>query len=112
MTALFATYLHPFPGREKEALELGMESAEFYGKLAAEGKCTPPEQFLSTATGKVYWFVKGQRDELRKMMESDEGKMLNVKCIMLLEGYTVELVLANEELEELFTTYAGLLPTG
>lgn len=112
MTALLATYLHPFPGREKEALELGMETAEFYGKLVAEGKCAQPEQLLSAATGKMFWFVKGQREDLVEIVQSDEGKKLNAKCMMLLEGYTFELVLADDEVDEVLMTYAGLLPTG
>ena len=112
MTAMFATYLHAFPGREKEALELGMEIAEFYGKLAADGKCTAPEQFMSPGTGKSYWFVKGERGVLHDVMDSDEGKRLFIKSSLLLEGFTVELVLADEEVEEMFTAYAGMLPTG
>ena len=82
MTALFATHTHPFPGREKEALGLAVESAEFYRKLAAEGKCTQPEQFISNATGKAYWFVKGKRDELLAMMDSADAKRLHAKCML------------------------------
>jgi len=111
MTALFVTYVRPHPGREQQALELGIEIAEFWGKLAADGKCTPPQQFLSAATGKVYWIVKGQREELQQVMHSDEGMRLNAKCMLLLEGYTIEMVLADEEVDEMFMTYAGLLPT-
>ena len=94
------------PGREMKALEFAAESAEFWGKLAAEGKCTVPEQFISPATGRGYWFVKGDREVLLQLQDTDEVKALSVKGKALLQGYTWEFVLSEEEVDTFFANYA------
>lgn len=111
MTAVFVTYTGPIPGRESEALEFAVEVAEYWGKLAADGKCTVPEQFYSSATQKGYWIVKGDRDELMKVHDSPEGKAFYAKAMALLEDYTEELLMTDSEVEEFFTNYAGATAT-
>ena len=107
MSALLVTYTGPIPGREKEALEFAVEVGEYWGKLAADGKCTLPEQFYSSATQTGYWIVKGDRDELMKVHDSPEGKGFYAKGMALLEGYTEELVMSDSEAEEFFANYGG-----
>lgn len=104
--ALLVTWTAPFPGREMKALEFAVEANEYWGKLAAEGKCTTPEEFVSTGTGHGYWLVKGDRATLAELMEGEIPLALSAKGVALLQDYTYELVLAEDSVEQFFGNYA------
>jgi hypothetical protein len=61
--ALVVTWSAPVAGREKKAIEYFHEVNDFYGKLAAEGKCTEPEWFMGPFDRRI-WFVKGDYETL------------------------------------------------
>lgn len=104
--ALLVTWTAPFPGREMKALEFAVEANEYWGKIAAEGKCTPPEEFVSPGTGHGYWLVKGDRATLAELMQGEIPLALSAKGIALLQDYTYELVLAEDSVEQFFANYA------
>jgi hypothetical protein len=76
----------PVPGREKDALDYAAEAEEYWGKLAADGKCTAPEWFV-TIGGKGLWMVKGERAVLESYALSDAGRGLLAKGDLLLDDF-------------------------
>lgn len=69
--AFVVTWSSPVPGRERKAIEYFREVNEFYGKLAAEGKCTEPEWFLAPH-GHNIWFVKGEYEMFVSLLATPE----------------------------------------
>jgi hypothetical protein len=61
--AFIVSWSTSVPGREKKSIEYFRDFNEFYGKLAAEGKCTEPEFFVGPG-GRRFWFVKGEYETL------------------------------------------------
>jgi hypothetical protein len=109
-TALVVTWTHPVPGREERALAYGAEVTEFWGKKAAEGICTEPEIFFSES-GRGLWFVKGDRDKLLHIGDTEEAKLLSLKGELLLENFTIEFFYADEDAADFMRRYASALNT-
>ncbi|HEX6246569.1 MAG TPA: hypothetical protein VFZ64_01745 [Nocardioidaceae bacterium] len=107
--ALMVTYEGAYPGREHKAFELGAEIDAFFGKMAAEGKCSAAQQFISPATGKGLWLVKGDRATIEEILDTEEAKLLDARCTVLLRHYTWELVLADEEVDAFLMRQAKAL---
>lgn len=71
---------------------------DYWGKRAAEGKCTAPEMFFSER-GTGLWMVKGDRDVLMQIHDTDEARMLTLKGELLLEAFSVDFCYAGEAAE-------------
>jgi hypothetical protein len=106
--AIVVTWTHPFVGREEKALAYGGEVQEFWGKQAAEGKCSPPELFFSE-TGVGLWFVKRDRDTLMRIHDSDEARMLTMKGELFLDSFKLEFFYTGEAANEYMTRYGAAL---
>lgn len=106
--ALVGTWAHPVAGREKKALEFAVEVAEFWGARAAEGKCSPPEMLLSESGGAV-WFVKGDRDTLLAIHDTEEGRLLTMKSDLLLENFKLDVMYVDESAAEVMAIYGKAL---
>jgi hypothetical protein len=85
-TAFVITWKVPFPGREQQALELAAESEEFWGKQAADGRCTAPEWFFFP-TGLGMWMVKGESAVLYELLNSDEVRRFLARGTLLLQDW-------------------------
>ncbi|MGD9751245.1 MAG: hypothetical protein AB7W59_09640 [Acidimicrobiia bacterium] len=85
-TALVVTWRTPFPGREQQALDYGVEVQQHWGKLAADGACTAPElYFLPDGSG--MWIVKGEQARLEALFNAPVTQLLNTKGMLLLADY-------------------------
>lgn len=109
-TAIVVSWTHPFPGREQKALEYGAEVTEFWGKKAAEGQCSEPSIFFSER-GTGFWFVKGDRDLLLRIHDSDEARLLSLKGELLLENFSIDFFYADEDAADYMKRYASALTT-
>lgn len=97
----------PRDGMEKRALELGVEVNDWWGKRAAEGKCTPPEMFFSgTRGGSGMWMVKGDLDTLHQLERTAEVQHLLMKSSLLLEDFEYDLEFAGDGADEFMGRYA------
>lgn len=85
--ALMVKWSGVIPGREKATAEYALEVAEYWGKAAADGKCSEPEFFVGSGDV-VYWMVKGEEDDLRALQMSDDGQRLLIKGEFLLADFT------------------------
>jgi hypothetical protein len=106
--AMVVTWTHPMTGREAKALEYGAEVADFWGKRAAEGKCSEPE-LLFSERGTGLWMVKGDRDVLQKIHDTDEARLLTMKGELLLEGFSLDFCYAGDDAVDYMARYGSAL---
>jgi hypothetical protein len=104
--ALITHFRHPIAGREKLALDYGAEVNDYWGKLAADGKCTFPEFFFSTTGGWHLWMVKGDLETLEEIQRAPETQTLLHKGSLLLENFGSELHLTGETADEYMLRFA------
>ena len=109
-TAFVTTWKVPFPGREKNALEFATLAEEFWGKQAAEGRCTTPEWFFfSDGTG--MWMVKGEREVLEDLVNTDEVRRLLVKGTLFMQDWKYGFAETGSAAERFIGDYAAELAT-
>lgn len=106
--AMVVTWTHPIAGRETKALEYGAEVQDYWGKRAAEGKCTEPELFFSER-GAGLWMVKGDRDVLIQIHDTDEARMLTLKGGLLLEGFSVDFCYTGKAADDYLMQFGAAL---
>lgn len=109
-SAMVVTFNQPVRGRERQALDYGNEAMEFWGKRASEGMCSPPELFFSER-GQGMWMVKGDRDALMRIHDSDEARLLTLKGDLLLEDFSIDFVYADDAAADYMMRYASALST-
>jgi len=109
-TAIVTIWKIPFPGREMKALEFAAQAAEYWGKQAAEGRCTSPEMFFFP-NGVGMWMVKGERQDLEILISGDEARRLLVRGSLLLEDWQFTLAEAGSGAERYLGQYAAELAT-
>lgn len=107
-TAFVITWSVPFPGRERQALELAGESEEFWGKMAAEGRCSQPEWFFFP-NGTGMWMVKGEAQQLWELAESQEGRRLRTRGALLLQDWRYSFAESGAGAQRFMTEYAAAL---
>ncbi len=106
--AFMATWRVPFPGREQKALEFAAQSVEFWGKQAADGRCTEPEWFFFP-DGVGHLMVKGDRVVLEDVMNSDELRRLLARGALLLQDWQYALGDTGSGAERFMADYAAEL---
>lgn len=106
--AMVVTWTHPVVGREGKALAYGAEVSDFWGARAREGKCTEPELFFTDA-GSGMWMVKGDRDVLMQIHDSDAARMLTLKGEILLENFCLEIFYAGDSAADYMMRYQSAL---
>ena len=105
MKAAMIVHFHrAFPGFEVKAVEYGMEVNEYWGKLAAEGKCTTPEMFFET-TGYGQWMVKGDLETLEALAREPKAQELITKGGLLLQDFGYDFALTGEAADEYLVQY-------
>jgi hypothetical protein len=85
-TAFMVTWKVPFPGREAAALQLGADSGEYWGKIAAEGVVSEPEWFFHPA-GWGMWMVKGDRSTLTPLVHGETSREFLARGQLLLDSW-------------------------
>lgn len=106
--AIVVTFTRPIVGRESKALAYGAEVNDFWGARAREGKCTEPELFITEA-GSGMWMVKGDRDVLMQIHDSDEARMLTLKGEILLESFCLEFFVTGDSANDYMMRYQSAL---
>jgi hypothetical protein len=105
--AMVVRWKHPYVGREKQALEYGVEVQEFWRQHAQAGRTGEPEMFFcSSGTG--MWMVRGDRSTLDEVWNSDASQRLLAKGTLLLEDFGWEVAIAGPSAEEYMGRYAAV----
>jgi hypothetical protein len=83
--AIITTWGSPVRGREAKSLEVFMDSLAFWGKQAADGKCSPPEAFFSEDGSSGMLIVRGKTDTLRELWDFDEARAVIAKAQLIVD---------------------------
>jgi hypothetical protein len=94
-------------GRETLSLDYGLEIKEYWTKLAAEGKCSPPELFFFS-DGHGLWMVKGDIDSLWSIHIEEATQRLVAKGQLLLKDFAFDFVTTGRDAEEYMLTVAAV----
>jgi hypothetical protein len=103
--AWISKWTRPTPGREARALEVFMESREFWGKRQADGQIEGYETFLSPA-GAGMVIIKGERAQLTAIFDSDEYLKLLTKIDLNVDGVEGEMMLTGNAVDHLIGMWA------
>lgn len=105
--AYVVTWNGAVTGREMKAIEYGAEVQEYWGKLAAEGKCTEPEMFFFP-DGHGMWMVKGDFQMLEELWFTETSQTLLVKGAWLLEDFGYEFVRTGDSADQFLAFFADV----
>jgi len=106
--ALVFTYGVPVPGREHKALENFADAQTFFGKLAADGKCSEPEIFHHGFGGGMM-IVKVEHPEvIDEILMMDEGRKLLAIGSFTSSDFRYERFITGEALADGMMRYAGV----
>lgn len=105
--AYVVTWKGAITGREKLSLDYGFEVQEYWGKLAADGKCTEPEMFFFP-DGHGMWMVKGEFETLERLWMTDEAQHLLVKGRYVLEDFGYEFVRTGDSADQYMMLFAEI----
>jgi hypothetical protein len=105
--AYVVTWKGSFPGRENLALEYGYEVHEYWGKLAADGKCSEPEMFIFP-DGHGMWMIKGEFETLERLWMTDEAQHLFAKGRWLLDDFGYEFVRTGDAVDQFLAVFADV----
>lgn len=104
--AMVVTWTGTRPGRERMALAYGHEVDDYFGKYAAEGKCSTPKWFFARS-GTSVWSVEGELEDLLLIGATPEATRLITKGPLLNEGFTVEYCSTDRDM--MFASFEGTL---
>jgi hypothetical protein len=94
-------------GREKLALDYGVEVEEYWTKQATEGKCSPPKLFFFS-NGHGLWMVEGDIDTLWSIHVEEATQRLVTKGQILLQDFAFDFVTTGKDAEEYMLTLAAV----
>lgn len=94
--AMIVTWKNPFPGRETMAIEYAREVDEYWGKQAADGKCTEPRWYWAMKGANI-WIVEGEYETLLALASTPEAQKLQLKGGLLAEDFGWEMYVTGRE---------------
>lgn len=94
--ALVTTWSQPKAGHEADAIKFAREVDDYWGKLAAEGKCSEPTWFWAMK-GQSIWFVEGEYETLVALMVDPNTMLLQAKGSMFVEDFGTEICAVGRE---------------
>jgi hypothetical protein len=103
--AWISRWTRPTPGRETKALEVFMESMEFWDKRIAEGQIEGRDVCVSPA-GPGMVIVKGERAALSAIMDTEDYLRLVAKIDLNVDGVEGEMMLTGESVDTLIGIWA------
>lgn len=107
-TALVFTWTGPVVGREAKAIDLFAESKDFFGKLAADGKCSELEVFFSPSAPFNFAMVRGSLVSIFEFIDTDEFRTFADKCYFLLEGWHYFTFVTGEQTQPFVERFAAV----
>ena len=111
-TALVFTWTGPVVGRESKVVDLWLESKEFFGKLAADGKCSDLEGFFSSSAPFHFAMVRGPLMSILEVINNDTFRTLAYKSAYVLDDFHYYTYVTGEETQTFvdgFTTVGNEL---
>ena len=109
---LFIGWNRAVVGREQQAMQLFQKTAEFYGKLQAEGRIESFEPVLLSAHGgdlNGFWLLKGEAEKLGEVRRDETFRDITIEAGYCLEGVGVIPGFIGEGLTDAFSRWSKLL---
>ena len=105
--ALVTSWSQPARGREGKALESFADFLTFFGKLAADGKCTAPEPFFAMDGSSGFAIVKGDSDVIQQITDTEAYEKLISKAQYCVEDLKTHVyVTGDDEIQRGMRVYA------
>jgi hypothetical protein len=102
------SYGVPVPGREAKALQNFADAQTFFGKLAADDKCSEPEIFHHGYGGGMM-IVKAESPEiLHEILLTEEARKIISTTSFTSTGFRYEMYNTGENLMDSMMLYAGV----
>ncbi|MFN2543652.1 MAG: hypothetical protein ABR600_03640 [Actinomycetota bacterium] len=95
--ALVSTWGASVRGREAKSLEVFMEFLQYWGKQAAEGRCSEPEPYIAADGSTGMAIVRGRSDVLMEIATSDEALKLIEKGQLIVEDLKTQWYFTGED---------------
>jgi hypothetical protein len=106
--ALVFSYGLPVPGREAKALEAFAEAQVVFGKFAADGVCSEPENFQKPFGGGMMIIRADGYEKLFDMLEMDDTKHLIEVCLFAVQDFEFAFMHTGSLLMEDMGLYASV----
>jgi hypothetical protein len=90
-----------------KALEYAADVAAFWSRQAEAGKCSAPENLFSER-GVGLWIVKGDRDTLLAIHDTDEAQNLIMRGQLLLEDFSLDFYTAGDASDAFMARFATM----
>jgi hypothetical protein len=90
--ALFVGWGNAVRGRERQALKVFGDAAEFYGRLQQEGEIESVEPvFLEPHGGDLagFFLIRGDREKLGSLRTREDFVRLNARAGLIVDGFGV-----------------------
>jgi hypothetical protein len=104
---LFIGFGPPVRGRERQAIKVFNEAAEYYSRLQQQGEIEGFEPiFLEAHGGDLigFFLIRGDRDKLARIRSSDDFQRLNLRAGLITENFGV----VGAQLGEQIATQMGV----
>ncbi len=102
------------PGREDKALELFGETVRFFQQHLAKGAITHFEPFIyasgDLASDLGFFMIKGPEEEVRKIVRSEDFRMLTTKAEFVVDHLREDWILVGEEVTQQVERTAKVAP--
>ena len=105
--AIIFTYTRPAVGREAKAMEGFTDAMTFFGKLAADGKCSEPMPYLAPS-GRGMTIIRGDREALLEIIGSEDFAKQYMKVTFAVPDVTYEIVSAGEGVLEAMQAWSSV----
>lgn len=105
--AIVVTWTEPVPGREMKALEFGVDVTAYWTKQADAGLCSAPEMFFSER-GSGMWIVKGDRDALFSIHDTEESQNLLARGQLLMNDFSMDFFTVGDATDAYLARYANM----
>jgi hypothetical protein len=96
--ALVSTWGASIPGREAKSLEVFMDVMNFWGKQAADGRCSEPEAYFAEDGSGGFAVVKGSLDTLKEIYWSEEALDLLNRAQLIVRDLQVRTYITGEDM--------------
>lgn len=104
--AIVSTWTTPVAGREAKSIEVFMEFLGFWGKLAAEGRCSEPRVYFTIDGSGGMAIVEGRSDVLQEVLESEEFEKLVSKGLFIVNDLKIQMAWTGDEVQRSTQIYA------
>jgi hypothetical protein len=92
--AIVMRYRGVVPGRELDYMRFGDEAGDFWRRMAAAGRCSEPEFFVSFGNEGMY-VIRGDFAALTDLLQTPEAQRLFARMRPLMPDFEVDMMLTG-----------------